>query len=376
MVSELAKTLLFVFVLSLFPLGVTYADIERPQEKVRIVGEIKDVDISSVSFILNTRRDQDIRILVTDLTDFRSRGDWIDGLEDLEVGMKALVIGERQAENTIEALTIAARNPKDLPDISRSFGEIASINPEEEAFTLETRKGELLPFIVNERTRFRSREGNVEELSDLEPGIPAAVVAVGREGNQALALVVFAGKINAFERTRVLGEVIAIVPGQGTFDLSTPGGKVLTFSVSERTRFRSRDGTLEDIHDLKKGMHAIVVAIKGDDGDLIALLVAVGNPQDHPQLSNFDVKTAGRIIAISEHSFTVNTRVKGELTFRVDETTAFHSRSGAISGLEGLEVGMVTIVGATETDDGALLARVVGVGGLGENQLQKSMQES
>ncbi|TDI87022.1 MAG: hypothetical protein E2O74_00470, partial [Chloroflexi bacterium] len=81
---------------------------------------------------------------------------------------------------------------------------------------------------------------------------------------------------------RAAGEITGIVPGQGTFTLTSRQGEDFKFQTNDRTKFRSPNGSVEDIHDLKKGMKALVVATEQDDGTLLALMVAAGQPDDLP----------------------------------------------------------------------------------------------
>src|SRR3989304_2728638 len=67
------------------------------------------------------------------------------------------------------------------------------------------------------------------------------------------------------ERFRYAGEITGVVPGQGTFTLLTRAGEELEFQTSDRTHYRSPDGSVQEMHDLKKGMKALVAGIKDED---------------------------------------------------------------------------------------------------------------
>ncbi len=226
----------------------------------------------------------------------------------------------------------------------RFVGEITDVVPGQGTFTLHTRAGEDLEFQTNERTRFRSPDGSVKDIHDLKKGMMALVVAIRAEDGLQ-ALVVAAGKPRERpERVRVIGEITGVVPGQGTFTLLSQAGEEFEFTTSDRTRFRSRDGSIEDIHDLEKGMHAIVAAIETEQGDLLALLVAAGHPEDLPSV---DVRALGKIAQIDDRSFVLETR-DGRMTFQVTDKTVFRG----VGSFDELEVGMIAAVGANETDDG------------------------
>lgn len=156
-------------------------------------------------------------------------------------------------------------------------------------------------------------------------------------------------------RMRAAGEITGVVPGQGTFTILTRKGDEIEFQTNENTKFRSPNGSVEDIHDLKKGMKAFVAAAEQDDGTLIALMVAAGNMKDRPNRPELDVKVGGEVTAVGASSLTIQTREGESISFSVNDSTHFKG----ISALDELEVGMKAAVGANETDDG-LLALFVG----------------
>lgn len=173
-------------------------------------------------------------------------------------------------------------------------------------------------------------------------------------GLTALSLAVPVGALAQEDRpadrprlARYVGEITGVVPGRGTFTLATRDGQELEFATSDRTRFRSRDGSVEDIHDLKKGMLAMVGAVHTQDGSLLALIVAVGKPKDRPEL---DLRAVGEVVAVSSAGFTLQKRDGEQLSLAVNENTKFKG----IGGFDQLQIGMVAAVGAVEADDGWL----------------------
>jgi hypothetical protein len=149
---------------------------------------------------------------------------------------------------------------EELPQIDvRAAGEIAAMDLASSAFALHTRQGEDLTFTTTDQTRFRIRGSEGGALGDLEVGMRAGVVAEGEDDGTLVALVVVA--VDPQDRPEVVrfaGEITGVVPGQGTLSLHTRGGEDVTFQTNERTRFRSRDGSIESIHDLRQGMVALV----------------------------------------------------------------------------------------------------------------------
>ncbi|MGH2619503.1 MAG: DUF5666 domain-containing protein [Anaerolineales bacterium] len=151
-------------------------------------------------------------------------------------------------------------------------------------------------------------------------------------------------------RFRYAGEIAGVVAGQGTFTLLTRAGEELEFQTSDRTHYRSPDGSVQDIHDLKKGMKALVAGIK-DEGVLNALLVAAGNPEDRPDRPRFDLRVVGRVESKGDGSFTLLTRQGEQLTLKVTDDTHYKG----IGSFGELAVGMHAAVGAKNTD-GELVA--------------------
>jgi hypothetical protein len=364
MVSKIAKAGLFVLLLSTVLVGAAYAEEEIHIPKVRVLGEITAVNLEARTFAINTRQGEDLRFLVIDRTKFRSPDGSINGLSDLETGMKAHVVGARHPEHGLVALMVAAGEPGDLPETFRLKGKVDGVDLRTSTFSVLAESGESQRFKVIDRTQFRSRDGAVKGLQDLEIGMGVNVVAAKTEDGLPIALIVIAGSPQTQpKRFEVIGEITNVIPGQNKFDMQTRSGESLTIMVSDRTKFRSRDGSIEDIHDLKAGMHALVAGVVGEDGSHLALLVAVGDFTDEvPRPPEFDVRAAGRIMAISDRSFTIQTRNQGSLTFEVDESTVYKSREGNIDSFDDLEVGMNAGVGGMRQDDGQLKAVIVGIG--------------
>jgi hypothetical protein len=377
MVGKLGKAIVLVLTLALLTTGVASAQDETNHERNNHIGEIRSVNPEADSFVLHCRNGEDLEFFVTERTNFQSRNGVIGSLEDLSVGMKALVSAVQDREGRLIALFVAAGEVGDLPELQRFRGIFSSVNTEEGSFQLEMEDGEVQEFDVGNRTRYRSRDGSIHGLSDIEPGMLGSVVAILREEQAPLALWVgVSGSIKQRERFTVVGEIINVVPGQGTFELESRNGDTLLFSVIERTKFRSRDGSIDDIHGLKKGMHALVVGLRNGEEGQIALGVAAGYPDDVRPLSEWDVRALGRISSIDDQSFTIESRNQGSLTFTVNSSTIYKSRNGSIDDFEDLQVGMITAVIAEKTWDGTYNAIIVGAGRRSEEQSMLSLDES
>ena len=338
---------------------------ERPEGRIRAAGEISGVVPGQGTFTLTTRKGEELEFQTNDDTKFRGPNGSIEDIHDLKKGMKALVVAAEQDDGTLLALMVAAGHPDDLPDHLRATGQIQAINADSQTFALQTRDGETLAFQTGERTKYRG-EG-IEDFGDLEVGMHALVVAVPQDEGSPMALLVGAGQQkDRPDLIKLSGEITGVVPGQGTFTLMSREGEEYELSTNERTKFHSRDGSVSDIHDLKKGMLAFVGAVRQDDGQLLALVVAAGNPEDRPDL---DVKVGGEVVAKGANSFTIQTRNGERITFAVNDNTHYKG----IDGFGELEVGMMAAVGANETDDG-LLAVFVGARNP-EDRPQRSPQD-
>jgi len=161
------------------------------------------------------------------------------------------------------------------------------------------------------------------------------------------------------DRIRVVGEITGVDLVASTFSLHARSGMDLRFFVTCNTRFRSRDGSVTDINDLKKGMIALVSALQTEEGALLAVYVAAWNPANHPGV---DVRAGGRIVSLGDRSFTIETRGGDRMTFSVDGSTKYRSRDGSVKGFDDLQMWMIAIIGAKELGSGDLKAVWVGAG--------------
>lgn len=245
----------------------------------------------------------------------------------------------------------------------RVWGEISQVVPGQGTFTLITRQGTEITFATSDVTEFKSPEGKIEDIHDLKKGMKALVVGKETDGELPLALLVAArNPDDRPDRFRMAGEITGVDPGQQTLTIKPREGEEVTFQTNDRTQFKSREGSINGLEDLKQGMFAAMVAIKQEEGLPLALLVAAGHPEDRPDRPQVDVRAAGQIVDIANASFTIQQRDGGRMTFGVGDNTKFKSRDGSIQGLDDLEVGMVAAVGAIKNEDGSLSAAWVAAG--------------
>lgn len=360
MVKKFGKSLILVLVLTLATTGIVYADEEVSPNKQRFLGEITGVDPRNNTFSLRTNNAEDLRFITNERTRFRSRDGSIQGLEDLSPGMNALVSAVRDQDGALLALVVAAGEGGDFENIKRYKGTIAHVDVENNTFALSVGGGSIQRFAVGDRTRYLSRDGSISGLQDLEQGMVAHVAALEREDQIPMALVVAAGKPEQKpERFKVTGQITEVNPDASTFDLELNDGRIRSFKVVERTNFRSRDGSINNLRDLTVGMHAIVLGVEDSEGTAIALVVAAGNLEDSPGLRKLDVRAIGRITEIGSQSFTIETKEQGIQTFHVDETTKYRLQNGVAGSFSDLKIGMIAAVGGKSMDDGSVKAFLV-----------------
>jgi len=172
--------------------GGLMADAVRSTDPVRtVVGEIVNVNEDSQTLTILTRRGQDeVTVTLDASTRFRSRDESISSIGDLEQGMSALIITKTEPGSEVKrAVLVAAAQPEDLPQVDRRvFGELISI--EGSSITVEARDGRKYVFVVDENTKFRSRNGQLSGLEDLTGGMTLFVAGneAGSDSYQALVV--------------------------------------------------------------------------------------------------------------------------------------------------------------------------------------------
>ncbi len=214
-------------------------------------------------------------------------------------------------------------------------------------FTLQTRQGETRDFLVDENTRFRSREQSDLSLDDLEVGRWVEVFAPpAPDVTPTARLVILLPEDFDPSKIKGLRGLVESVDLTGNlFKLKDRQGEVSSVAVDEQTVFR---GQVKSFSELQAGMAAFAVVETQEDGELLAKAVRAGFPI---------VRRIGEIAAVdvAASEFTLKTARTGEeLTFQVDENTRFRSKDDQIAGLDDLQPGMVAAVTARQSPDGAL----------------------
>lgn len=230
-------------------------------------GKVLSVNAVASSLTLETRKGETVTLAVDAATKFD--GD-AQSLAELEPGMLAGVVAEESEEGALLAKRIASRWP-----IEKHAGTVKSVDTQAGTFTLATRQGDELVYTVEETTRFRSKDGQVSGLEDLQAGILAVVTARSVGGKRVAALVLAGDKAAPpeFDR-RFAGKVAAV--GAQAFTLELRDGSQVEMTVNSDTLFRSPLDKVPGLEQLKEGMVVLVWAQEVGEGEYLAVRVVAG----------------------------------------------------------------------------------------------------
>lgn len=366
MFSKGLNALLLVLFVSAATFGSVYAAEDTPQPGFRARGRIVSVSSERNIFTIETRNNETMTVNVVEETRFRSRNGSIQTINNLEVDMLVAVAGSRNEDGDLVAGLILAGHEGDLQGWSRILGTISDIYLDSSSFTLIKKNGETQRFLVTERTRFRSRDGSIQELADLESGMSVLVGAVESNENQGgsleVILIAIANPNEQSARERVGGEIESVDAGRNLFTLITRQGTEQAIIATDQTRFISRDGSISGVNDLEKGMYTVVIGTRSEDGDLLALRVAIADQGVLQWAKKINLHASGQVITVGIDSVTIEDTNGEQFIFLVDEETVFRSRSGDVKGLDDLKSGMKVLVGGQRLDEGHIKAIFIGVG--------------
>jgi hypothetical protein len=242
-------------------------------EARRLLGEVQQVNNGQNTFTLLTERGEEVTIQVDENTRYRGQ---VSEVKDLEKGMRAEVVAVPQDDGTFLAKLVIAGNLR-TDQRQRSLGKItkiAGIN-----LTLETRDGEKT-FKVSDETRFLSKDGSINGLEDLEEGTFVLVVYQEQDNGQLDALAIGAADRQALDGHRATGKVDSI--GYNELTITTRQDTTLELTLTDETRFVSRDGEFNSRDDLEVGQAVVVVYEILDDGTLNVLMIALPMPGGPP----------------------------------------------------------------------------------------------
>ena len=231
-----------------------------PTQYQRARGEVTAVGASS--FTLNTPQGEALTFQVDGSTQYFGE---VQSMADLQAGMQAGVAAKKLDDGTLLAVAVRVKVER-----VRHAGEVTAVGGT--SLTLETRQGEMFTFDVDANTKFLSRDGSVDSLSDVAVGMIAVVSAKQLEDGSYLAV-----RVAAHERPlvdlKVAGKVSAV--DTSSFTIKARSGQLYTFQVDENTHFRSRHGKVNSLEDLKTGMVVGVGAQEMESGQYLALAVVV-----------------------------------------------------------------------------------------------------
>lgn len=170
--------------------GGLSANLVRSTDPLRkLIGEFTAIDQASQTLTILTRLgDQQVTVSLDDNTRVRSRDEAIASPQDLEPGMSVLVIAKSDPDSSeLRAAVLFASRPEDLPD-RRVFGELISVGGS--SITVQAHDGRQYVFQVSEDTRYRSRDGQLDGMEDLQAGMNVFVSGkeLGSAGYTALVI--------------------------------------------------------------------------------------------------------------------------------------------------------------------------------------------
>lgn len=252
-----------------------------PNQFSGAVGKITSVNLGAMQFTLQDRQGVEKTFDVNQDTRFRgAAGD----LEDLQEGMGAGVRAQEQAGGGMLALVVVTR-----AQVRKYTGQITSVDQAAGTFNLRTRRAGELTFAVDVNTRFRTRDGELDGLEDLEVGMVAIVAArvSGEDGVLTARLVgaVSRDQLPSFDK-RLAGRVISV--DKNAFTIHARDGQEYTFQVTGSTKFRDRGDQVQGLEDLEEGMVVLVGAKELGNGRLQAEVVVAGK---QPGGSNTGLET-------------------------------------------------------------------------------------
>lgn len=308
-------------------------------ELIKARGEVIAVDPVAGKFRVENNEGGVFTFFVNEETSFRG----LDGLTEMQVGWKAGVAAREEGGKLWAVLVIAG----EALDLHQARGKVVEVNTSAGKFAIQTASGEELRFFVDDNTRYG---GQISSLEELQEGMGAGVVYKEHSEGKLIAVGLVAGF--APDLVKVRGEVTAVDPQLGKFEILTAGGERMRFFVDENTRYQ---GQLSSLDEMQVGWKAGVAA-REEDGQLTAVLVIAGiRPEP--------VRVQGLIVGVdpSAGKFRLEKADGSVLTFLVDEKTTY---KGQAAGISDLEEGMRAGVGGYEDQAGNLVARVVLAGNL------------
>jgi hypothetical protein len=269
---------------------------------------------------------------------------------DLLLNEWVIVRVSKQADGSLLALQVVLL-PQSFDGSAlnqRSAGIITAVNPSANGFSLKNRNGQELTFTTNASTVFL---GKISNLSDLKAGMAVSEGGIRQSDGSLLAMVIAARQPLA----RHIGKITAVNPAAFTFTMKTAKGEDITYQVDANTVFRSPQGEVKSLSDLKSGMAAIVASKAGSNGYQLATNVLAGDLLDL-RLGRWN---AGTVTSVSPGSFSIQNLLGAAMTFQVNDATRFLSAGNKVKSLSDLTDGAIVLIHYQRQVNGDLLAKQV-----------------
>jgi hypothetical protein len=351
----IAVLIAFLAAAPLFGIAAAQTDIPPGSEDGRAGGKKALGQVTSIgeSFFTTKTRNGEFTLQVTENTVFKNRDGSEASFGDLSVGRWVVGVFVQDDEGNLTARLVVLLpedfDPSNIKPV-RLRGEVDKINNGQDTFTILTPDGRSLTIHVDDNTRWL---GTLTELKDLEKGMRVGVGAVEQESGSLLAKAVAAGVREKIEGKRAAGKVASA--GSGSLTIDTQSGS-MTFSIIEKTRFVSQDGSIKSLEDLEIGQGVLVIYVERE-GEFVALVVGAGDGK------GLRAKKAGGTVQSAGGShLTIQTRNSQKMSFTVDGNTIIKSKDSSVNDLNDLKNGMPVIVVYVIQEDGTLLAKIIGVG--------------
>jgi hypothetical protein len=315
-------------------------------ERMRGLGKVTDVGDDSIT--VERLGGETVTVYVDEETTFRISGVEDPGLEDIEMDDVVAGVVVKQEDDTLLAKRIAVVPPKD--ERVRGLGKVVEVG--DDSLTVETRDGGTRTVYVDDETTFRIKSVEDPGLDDINVGDVVAGQAEKQEDDTLLAKLIIVVPPKG-ERPRGLGKVTA-VEGD-TITVERRGGDEMNILTDGETVFRVKGVENPTIADIQVGDVVAGVVEKGENGTLLAKLIAVVPPK-RPVARGIGVVTA-----IGGNALTVETRGGDTVEVLTDGDTVFRMRDVENPTIVDIHVGDRVAGRVEKQGDGTLLAKVITV---------------
>ncbi len=233
---------------------------------IRVRGEITNVDTVASSFSVQTQDGEETTFFADEHTRFLGQ---VSNLSDLQMGWKVAVGGTENDDGSFLAKLVGRA---ELENNDSKAGTISEVNLTQGTFSLSTRQDEDVNVTVDENTKFRSRDQQIQGLVDIEPNMVAVVIGEYQEDGSFLATQVAAGNEDDLPNFDVkIGGTVDTIAGD-SLTIQSRSGEEITFLIDDETKFQGRGG-VSSLEDLESGMTVLVGGFENEDGLPLAKLV-------------------------------------------------------------------------------------------------------